>query len=412
MDFFENFFSAWKILSASKLRSFLTMLGIIIGVMSVIIVMSVGAGAQSLILNQLKSMGSDLVAVMPGASEDDGPPPSMMGIVMTSLKYEDGEEILKQAGDHVSELAMYVNGNDIVTYGANKTSTNFVGTTASYIEVENTTVKTGRFFTEDEERSSAKVVVLGSEVVDNLFGDQDPVGRRIKIKKVSFTIIGTMKERGISGFQNQDDQVFVPLKTAQKLLLGIDHISLIRAKLVSPDNVDKSLERIKEILRDKHDLDRGDKNDFTARSMSQGLDVISSITDALKFFLVAISAIALVVGGFGIMNIMLANVQERTREIGLRKALGAKTKDISNQFLIESVVITFVGGIIGIIIGILISVLVAKIAQGLGYKWDLVITFSSILLGCGVSIGIGLIFGIIPARRASKLNPIEALRYE
>jgi len=169
---------------------------------------------------------------------------------------------------------------------------------------------------------------------------------------------------------------------------------------------------MRSILRDRHDLDSDEKDDFVVRSMAQGLEALSTVTNALKFFLVAISAIALVVGGFGIMNIMLATVQERTREIGLRKAVGAKSRDITLQFLVESVVITFVGGVLGILFGVLISVLVAYVAQKMGYKWDLVITVSSILLGCGVSIGIGLVFGIIPARRASKLNAIEALRYE
>jgi len=221
-----------------------------------------------------------------------------------------------------------------------------------------------------------------------------------------------MKKRGISGFRNQDDQVFVPIITAQKLLLGIDYVNMIRAKIDSAENVDKAVASMKQILRDRHNIDFDEENDFVVRSMAQGLEALSAITNALKFFLVAISAIALVVGGFGIMNIMLATVQERTREIGLRKAVGAKSRDIVLQFLVESVVITFLGGVIGIILGIIISIIVAKVAQAFGYKWDLIITLSSILLGTGVSVGIGLLFGIIPAKRASKLNAIKALRYE
>ena len=184
------------------------------------------------------------------------------------------------------------------------------------------------------------------------------------------------------------------------------------ADVVREDHVDKAIESVKVILRDQHNLESGETDDFSVRSTAQGLEAISSITDALKFFLVAISAIALVVGGFGIMNIMLANVQERTREIGLRKAVGAKGKDIVRQFLVEAVMITFLGGMIGIILGVLISVIVAQVARYLGYNWDLVVTIPSILLGCVVSIGIGLVFGIVPARRASRLNAIEALRYE
>jgi len=375
-------------------------------------VLSVGAGAQSLILNQVKSVGTNLVGVLPGASEEDGPPASALGIVVTTLKYEDGKEILQEGCDCLLYLTMYVSGNDAINLNDKTVDTTFTGTTASYLEVEDTSVAAGRFFTADEEKGMARVAVLGDEVREKLFGEVDPIGEKIRIKKTSFTIIGVMKKRGVSGFQNQDDQIFVPITAAQKLLLGIDHVSFIRAKVDRAENVAAAEESIKNVLRERHNINPGEEDDFSVRSMAQGLAALSSITDALKLFLAAIAAIALVVGGFGIMNIMLANVQERTREIGLRKAVGAKGKDITLQFLVEAVVITFLGGLIGIILGVFISVIVAEVAQYLGYEWDLVITIPSILLGCFVSIGIGLVFGIIPARRASRLNAIEALRYE
>lgn len=412
MNIVESITNSWKIISRSKTRSFLTMLGIVIGVMAVIIVLSVGAGAQSLILNQVKSLGSNLIGVLPGNSEKDGPPASALGIVVTTLTYEDGQDVLKNGCDCIESLAMYATGNDIISYGNESITTNYTGTTASYIDVEETEVEFGHFFDEEEEKTSARVAVLGYEVKENLFGSEDPIGKRIRIGKTNFNVIGVMKERGVSGFQNQDNQLFIPISTAQNLLLGIDHINYIRAKVDSPDNANFAVESIEQILRDRHNIGVDEVDDFSVRALSEGLDAISTITDALKFFLVAISALALVVGGFGIMNIMLATVQERTQEIGLRKAVGAKSRDITFQFLIESVVITFVGGSIGIILGVLISVLVAVVAQNLGYAWDLVISPFSIILACGVSIGIGLIFGILPANKASKLSAMEALRYE
>ncbi|HRH23503.1 MAG TPA: ABC transporter permease [Candidatus Magasanikbacteria bacterium] len=412
MDFLESTTNALKIIARSKARSFLTMLGIVIGVMAVIIVMSVGAGAQSLIINQVKGLGSNLVVVLPGASEQDGPPASALGIVVTTLTNEDGEAILKEACTCIEDLTVYVTGNDIITAEDYTTRGNYTGTSAAYIRVEDTEVAVGRFFSSDEEKNFAHVVVLGSGMKDELFGNVDAIGKRIRIGKVSFTVIGVMKQRGVSGFQNQDDQVFIPASAAQKLLLGINHVNFVRMKIDTAEHVDGAMEAVRQLLRDRHDIKPDEDADFSVRSMAEGLSAITNITNALKFFLVAIASIALVVGGFGIMNIMLATVQERTREIGLRKAVGATSRQITLQFLIESVVITFVGGTIGLILGVLISVVVATVAQKLGYSWDLVITAGSIVLGWGVSVGIGLMFGILPARRASRLNAIDALRYE
>lgn len=408
----ENIKTAWQIIGRNKIRSFLTMLGIVIGVMSVIIIISVGAGAQSLILNQIKGMGSNLVGILPGKSDEKGPPASVMGILITSLKYADVQTLVKD-DPHIVAGAAYVKGTDTVTWGYNKIDTNFVGTNAGYVEVEEIKIAQGHFFTETDEKSNNRVAVLGSEVAEELFnGGVDPVGQLVKIKKTSFTIIGVLAKRGVSGFENQDNQIFVPITTAQKLLLGINHVSFARLKIDQANNVDKSMDYIKDKLRALHNIDKPQNDDFSVRSMAQGLEVFTKVTNALRLFLVSVASIALVVGGIGIMNIMLAAVQERTREIGLRKAVGAKSSRILGQFLVETVTITFLGGLLGIILGALTSLIVAKVAKSMGYDWDLVISVGSIMLACVVSVGVGLVFGLIPARRASRLDPITALRYE
>lgn len=404
--------SSLRLIMRNRLRSFLTMLGIIIGVMSVVVIMSVGAGAQSLILNQVKSLGSNLVGVLPGKSDDEGPPAAVYGIVVTTLKTNDLEAILNQGNPHILAGTAYVRGADTVTSGEAEADTSFVGVNATYPDVETVTLTSGRFFTAEENNSLGKVAILGSETAEDLFDTTDPIGQTVKIKKTNFTVIGVLKKRGVSGFQNQDAQMFVPINTAQKLLLGIDHVTFMRFKVDDAAYIDSSVEYMKDVLRDQHNVTNPENDDFTIRSADQGLEALTGITDALKFFLAAIASISLVVGGIGIMNIMLAAVEERTKEIGLRKALGAQEKDISSQFLVETIMITLTGGIIGILLGILISVSAANIARSLGYSWDLVISPWSIFLGCAVSFGIGLAFGLSPAKRAARLNPIEALRYE
>ncbi|MDD5673171.1 MAG: ABC transporter permease [Chitinivibrionales bacterium] len=412
MDFIEAVKNSYQMLVRNKMRSFLTMLGIIIGVMSVIVVMSLGESAQGLILNEIKSMGSNLIGVLPGGTIENGPPASAFGVVITTLKNKDGEDILRGNNPHVEGVAMTVRGNDIIYWNGNKLSATFLGTSASYMIVQDAVMDEGRFFTDDEDLSNAKVAVIGSDAAKELFGDQDPLGNKIKIKESNFTIIGVFKKKGGGLMQSQDKEVFVPLKTAQNLLLGINYINSMAIKVDGPDNVSAVQDYVTQVLRENHNITDPKDDDFTVRATTSAIEAISQITDAVKFFLVAISAISLVVGGFGIMNIMLATVQERTKEIGLRKAVGAKSSQITLQFLIEAVFITFVSGIFGIILGTPIAAAVASVAGAMGYAWDLIISPSSVFWGCFVSVSVGLIFGIIPARKASLLDPIEALRYE
>ena len=401
-------------LLSNKTRSFLTMLGIIIGVGAVILIVSVGAGAQSLILNQVETFGSDLVGVLPGKTEE-GLPATAYGIVITTLTYEDALALNKKTNvPNIVDVVAYYRGAQPIKYGSNSYDTSVNGVTASYTNVEGGAVETGRFFNSDEERNLSKVIVLGSTVKKELFGDSNAVGQKVKIKKQAFEVIGVMEEKGTVALQDYDDQVLIPLKTMQKLIAGVNHVSMIRAKVDNEENVEQALEDLTITLRERHDITdpTGDDDDFTVRSAAQAMDMITTITNALKFFLAAMAAMSLIVGGIGIMNIMLVTVAERTREIGLRKAVGANNKNILSQFLMEAVVVTLLGGIVGIIGGAILSYIVAIVVKSLGYDWDFVITASSLLIATLVSSIVGIIFGLYPARKASKLEPVEALRHE
>ena len=402
--------SSIRALRANRNRTFLTILGIVIGISSVIVIMSVGAGAQSLIFNQMASVGTNMIGILPGYSDEEGPPASVMGLVITTLKAKDAEELKKI--NEVTAVAAYVRGVDTAQAQGQKMDTNFLGVSADYPIVESAELEFGSFFDQAQDKEMARVAVLGYEVWQQLFNGDNPLGEHIKIKNENFDVIGVFKKRGTQSFENKDDMVLVPLTTAQKLLLGIDHISMIHLLVKNDNDVPAALEQIKSVLREEHDIEPGMSDDFTARAAVQGLDALKQITNALKFFLAGIAAISLIVGGVGIMNIMLVAVNERTREIGLRKAIGATEKNVQEQFLIEAVTVTILGGIVGIIFGILISAMVAGVAKYLGYDWDLVVTIPSILMGVGVSGAVGVLFGWYPAKRAAGLDPVEAIRYE
>ena len=391
------------------------MLGIIIGVGAVIIIMAVGAGAQSLILAQVKSLGTDLIGVMPGKAEEEGPPASIMGIVITTLTYEDAVALRdKKNVPNIEEVVAYSNGVGSASWRSHIYDTNLSGCTVGLMDVEGGEIEAGRFFTKEEEKNLARVAVLGSTVKNELFGESEALGQRIKIKKHTFEVIGIMAERGTVAFQDYDDQIFLPIKTMQKLILGVNHINLIRAKVDYEENVEQVMDDVAITLRERHDITdpSGSGDDFTVRSAAQALDIVKTITDALRYFLAAMAALSLLVGGIGIMNIMLVSVTERTREIGLRKAVGANNFNIMSQFLVEAIIVTLVGGIIGIVGGAIVSFFIFLIANFLGYDWEFSVSFLSIILAVGVSSLVGLVFGLYPARKAAKLEPVEALHYE
>ncbi len=408
-------YTSTKRLLTNKSRSFLTMLGIIIGVGAVIIIMSLGAGAQGLILDQIKSFGTDKIGILPGQSEDDGPPASVYGIVITTLTYDDAIAISKKNNvPNIDAVVAYSIGVENTTYKANSYSTTIKGVTHEYPEVEGGELVGGRFITEDEEKGLSRVAVLGHTVKEELFGATNPVGKKIKIKKHIFEVIGVIEERGTVAFQNYDDQILIPIKTMQKTILGVDYVNMIRTKVDDEANIHKAQEDIILTLRDQHDIDdqTGESDDFTVRNSADALDIISTITNSLKFFLAAMAALSLLVGGIGIMNIMLMSVKERTREIGLRKAVGANNSNIITQFLLETVAMTTIGGAFGVILGISISYIASLVIQQLGYSWTFSVSLSSIILSLMVASITGLVFGIYPASKASKLSPVEALRYE
>ncbi len=397
---------------AAKFRSFLTVLGIIIGIASVIIVMAIGASAQQLILDQVSGIGSNLVGVLPGASDEKGPPASVFGIVTTTLKINDLDAILQKKNVPSAVAACgYVTGAGTIKYRENSVQGSYQGVSASFPDVEKVQVKTGRFFTNEEDMGLARVAVLGAKRAQDLFNGSDSIGKVFTIKDTNFTVIGVLDIRG-SALSSSDDTVYVPVQTAQKLMLGIDYLNFARIKVDSVDDMPRAVADIRMTLRVQHKIKNATDDDFSVRDTAQALAIITNITNILKYFLVGIAGISLVVGGIGIMNIMLISVQQRIREVGLRKAVGARNRHIITQFLMESVFLTLVGGVIGIIIGISISFLAAVIINYLGYTWQFIISISSIVVATTVAAAIGIIFGLYPARKASRISPMEALRYE
>lgn len=405
----------WRALVSNKTRSFLTMLGIIIGVAAVVIIMAVGSGAQALILDQLEGSGNNslLIAVLPGASDVSGPPASVFGITVTTLNMRDVVALEQRRNvSHAEAVAAYYDIDLSVSYNQLFFDASIVGTTANYFEVEGGSLKSGRFFTQEEVNGAARVAVLGSNVADELFFDSDPVGQRIRIKNQNVEIIGVLEPRDQGAFQNYDNQIISPITFIQRQIAGVSHLSAIRIKVDDVLNIEQSINEIEQTLREQRSIVNPEDDDFSVRSFKDAIELVATVTDAIRYFLAAMAALSLLVGGIGIMNIMLVSVTERTREIGLRKSVGANNWQIMRQFLLESVGLTLIGGLIGLIIGIIISYLIYIGAIFLGYQWAFVISWLAIFLAISISILIGLIFGLYPARRASRLLPIEALRYE
>jgi putative ABC transport system permease protein len=413
-DFYQILLIVKRALLSNKTRSFLTMLGIVIGVASVVIIMALGAGAQSLILNQLEGLGnSEIIAVLPGKSDESGPPAAAFGIVITTLSLEDLKALEnKNNVSFVKEVAGFYDLDISATWQQKLVNTTLVGVSSNYLAVEGGDLARGRFFSDQEDANLSKVAVLGATVANELFGDLDPIGQRIKLKNQTVEVIGVLEKRGQIAFQNYDDQIIAPLSFVQKQIANVSHLGSIRMKVDSLENIEQSLEEVKLTLRERRNIIDPADDDFSVRSFQDAIDLVTTITNALRYFLAAMAALSLLVGGIGIMNIMLVSVVERTKEIGLRKAIGANNFHIMRQFLLESIFLTLIGGLIGLIVGIFISFLVYLVLVSLDFAWIFTISWLAIFLAIFISIFIGLVFGLFPAKKASQLSPIEALRYE
>ena len=405
MNIAESIRIALKAIWANKVRSFLTMLGIIIGVGSVIIMVAIGNGASKTITEQIQGLGSNLLTVYPGYFFYDGEGVSAMRSFPT-LSLEDAAAL--EEGEHIQAVAPLVNTYGEVVLGSGNTQGSIYGTTAAYLKVRNKELQWGRFFTDQEVVDYKRVAVVGSRVVESIMGSMDPgiIGQTIKIEKVPFQVIGVLKGSS-TGFYYEDEIILVPITAAQLRLTGSKEVQEINVQAVSAEDMQSAQEEITSLLRKAHKLAPDQENDFEISNQEDILKAMEEATRTMTMLLGGIAAISLLVGGIGIMNIMLVSVTERTREIGIRKAVGAKESNILVQFLIEAVILSVIGGGVGILFGWGGSTLASRF---LGFP--AVVTLSSVVLAVTFSALIGIVFGVFPARKASALNPIESLRYE
>jgi len=401
---------ALRALRVNRTRSALTMLGIVIGVAAVIAMVGVGTGATARIQAQIQSIGSNLIIVLPGSLSSNG---VRLGSGAVATLTEDDAKAIAAECPSVSAVAPSVRGGVQVVYGNNNWATTVQGVTPDYMTIRDYTMLSGLFFTDQDVDAAAKVAVLGETVVKNLFGNSDPTGQVAIIKNVPFTVVGVLTPKGQSpSGQDQDDIILLPISTAKQKVLGTNKanakaVSTLMVQASGPAAMDQAQQEMEALLRERHRILEGQEDDFTIRNLTEVFAAQESSAQVMSILLGAIASVSLIVGGIGIMNIMLVSVTERTREIGLRQAVGAKTRDILSQFLVEAVTLSVLGGMIGIVIGLAASALISHFAQ-----WSTQVSPLSILMAFVFSALVGVFFGYYPARKAAYLDPIEALRYE
>ncbi|MDE2311913.1 MAG: ABC transporter permease [Patescibacteria group bacterium] len=406
---------------SNPVRTGLTTLGIIIGIATVILVLSAGAGFRSLINDQVEAFGSNTLfvetrvppttknrAANSAASADTSR--ANTAVAITSFKQRDLDDI-KKLGNVTGAYGMVV-GQAVVSYRDVEKSELYYGAAAERFDIDKHTLQSGRFYTRGEDAGAAQVVILGSNVATDLFGNENPLGQLVRIGNLNFQVIGVYNPQGFAGGGTADDSLYMPLGTAQKKMMGIDYLLIGIVQVSNTDLAEATAEDIKAVLRHNHNITNPDKDDFIVQTQAQALDTFNTVFNGITILLICIAAISLIVGGVGIMNIMYVVVTERTAEIGLKKALGAKNFDILLEFLIEALLVTVIGGAVGIVFGGLLGWLVSLIAHSAGLIWVFSVPSYAIVLAVGVSGGIGMVFGVLPARQAAKLDPIQALQYE
>jgi len=404
VEFAEHLRQSFRAIFANKARSFLSMLGILFGVAAVIAMVALGEGAKQSMEDRLKTLGSNLLSIRGGSATHRG----VAGAPGTITRFTlDDVEAIRELKPLIKRVSGYVNGSGQIVYKNENCNTSIYGVGDDYGEMRATIPEVGRWFTKENMARRDKVAVLGITVVNKLFGNKSPIGETVKINRINFKIIGIAPEKGSGGYRDHDDVVYIPITTAMYRVLGKDYLSGIHAEVEDAELSDKAQQEIKQLIIKRHRIYKNDDDSFHIRDMSEIQEMLSSTTKTMSLLLGCIAAISLLVGGIGIMNIMLVSVTERTGEIGLRKAVGARARDIMTQFLIEAIAMTLSGGFMGILLGVAASIILSYAAG-----WVTKVTISNIMLAVGFSVSIGMFFGLLPAHKAAQLNPIEALRYE